>query len=166
MQISLDKIIVSLLSNPVSGNDFIIETFSLKNTTTHIRILDGVYVLYQVGSSTKRKYSKGKANNLTVSLYSCGQYKQGSTGIRFDFELDFTRIQKSDVIADDVAIMLREANLSLGEPTQLDSMVMAINRLEGVEQDDTNRAIAMLVDAGRITPREGMLLAVRHAKQR
>ena len=103
---------------------------------------------------------------MTVSLYSCGQYKQDSTGIRFDFELDFTRIQRGDVVADDVAIMLREANLSLGEPTQLDSMVMAINRLEGVEQDDTNRAIAMLVDAGRITPREGMLLAVRHAKQR
>jgi hypothetical protein len=42
-------------------------------------------------------------------------------------------------------------------------MAVAINRIEGVERDDTNRAITLLVKAGRISVREGQLLAAEHA---
>ncbi|WP_158044142.1 hypothetical protein [Skermanella pratensis] len=61
--------------------------------------------------------------------------------------------------------LLMEAGLSLGEPTQLENLVMAINRIEGAHQDETNRGLALLVREGRISREQSMRLAIAHAKQ-
>ena len=43
-----------------------------------------------------------------------------------------------------VARMLADAGLTLDKPTQLENMVITINRLEGARQDETNRGLALL----------------------
>jgi hypothetical protein len=40
--------------------------------------------------------------------------------------------------------MLNDAGLTLEKPTQLENIVIAINRLEGAQQDETNRGLALL----------------------
>jgi hypothetical protein len=65
-----------------------------------------------------------------------------------------------------VARMLADAGLTLDKPTQLENMVIAINRLEGAQQDETNRGLALLVREGMLTHREALLLGVSHSRQR
>lgn len=55
--------------------------------------------------------------------------------------------------------------MSLSEPTQFELMVMAINRIEGAHQDETNRGLALLVREGKISREQSMRLAIAHAKQ-
>jgi hypothetical protein len=64
-----------------------------------------------------------------------------------------------------VARMLADAGLTLDKPTQLENMVIAINRLEGSQQDETNRGLALLVREEKLTHREALLLAVAHSRQ-
>lgn len=65
-----------------------------------------------------------------------------------------------------VARMLNDAGLTLEKPTQLENMVIAINRLEGAHHDETNRGLALLVREEKLTHREALLLAISHFKQR
>jgi hypothetical protein len=65
-----------------------------------------------------------------------------------------------------VARMLADTGLTLDKPTQLENMVIAINRLEGAQQDETNRGLALLVREEKLTHREALLLAVAHSRQR
>jgi hypothetical protein len=53
-----------------------------------------------------------------------------------------------ELVSAKVARMLTDAGLALEKPTQLENMVIAINRLEGAQQDETNRGLAQLVRAG------------------
>ncbi|UEM22153.1 hypothetical protein JL100_005230 [Skermanella mucosa] len=74
--------------------------------------------------------------------------------------------RSEDSVKAKVDRLLSEAGLALSELTQFERMVMAINRLEGTEQDETNRGLALLVQEGKLSHREAILLAVAHAKQR
>ena len=65
-----------------------------------------------------------------------------------------------------VARMLADAGLTLDKPKQLENMVIAINRLEGAQQDETNRGLALLVREEKLTHREALLLAVAYSRQR
>ena len=65
-----------------------------------------------------------------------------------------------------VARMLADAGLTLDKPTQLENMVIAINRLEGAQQDETNRGLALLMREEKLTHRETLLLAIAHSRQR
>lgn len=71
---------------------------------------------------------------------------------------------KDETVAAKVTKMLADANATLGWPLPSECMAMAINRLEGVEQDDTDRGVALLIQMGKQTPPEGMRLAIAHAK--
>jgi hypothetical protein len=65
-----------------------------------------------------------------------------------------------------VARMLADAGLTLAKPTQLENMVIAINRLEGAQQDEINRGLALLVREAKLTHREALLLAIAYSRQR
>lgn len=60
--------------------------------------------------------------------------------------------------------MMANAHLDVGAANGIERMALAINRLEDVEQDDTNRAIAILVRSGNLSVREGLLLAAQHKR--
>jgi hypothetical protein len=62
--------------------------------------------------------------------------------------------------------MLTDAGLTLDKPTPLESMVIAINRLEGAQQDENNRGLALLVREEKLTHREALLLAVAYSRLR
>lgn len=78
---------------------------------------------------------------------------------------------KTSLVPDETSVkakvdrLLSEAGLSLSEPTQFELMVMAINRIEGAHQDETNRGLALLVREGKISREQSMRLAIAHAKQ-
>jgi hypothetical protein len=65
-----------------------------------------------------------------------------------------------------VTQMLAGAGLTLDKPTPLENMIIAINRLEGAQQDEINRGLALLVREEKLTHRQALLLAVAHSRQR
>jgi hypothetical protein len=61
--------------------------------------------------------------------------------------------------------MLAGAGLTLDKLTQLENMVVAINRLEGAQQDETNSGLKLLVREEKLAHRETLLLTVAHSRQ-
>lgn len=62
--------------------------------------------------------------------------------------------------------MLADAGLTLDKPTQFENMIIAINRLEGAQQDKNNRGLALLVREEKLTHQEALPLAVAYSRQR
>lgn len=67
-------------------------------------------------------------------------------------------------IANQTADLLREASLPLDAPDVIGEMAAAINRLEGQELDATERGISLLVQAGKLTPQQGLRMALMHRR--
>ncbi len=118
---------------------------------------------------TKLNFSPIRKASKRRNLSASAAYKYDCSG--WDHDSATPHAQADGGVAEEpvsakVARMLADAGLTLGKSTQLENMVIAINRLEGAQQDGTNRGLALLVHEEKLTHREALLLAVAYSRQR